>query len=344
MTSIKTRVDPSILRTNRRNQKINVRKNSTTLHKAIILITSIIIAAASGLLLQYNTEGDQYHYREFYNFAATHEYLQVLLSSHLYIGSSEPVYPTIVWLASKAINKDVFIAVVNGFFAFTSLHLLHRFAVPLHIGLTVVLTNFYALVLYTGAERLKFALLFIVISALQTSKNSIKSGLSIAALSALTHIQVIAILLGELLHSVFKIENGRIKHRELIAIATGIFIVAGAAFVLQDYISMKATAYMDREKDPLGIIKLTALYILTMAASPQKLRITCHFAPLFILAPIVGAERLIIISYFIYLISYPGIKSIILKFIFYAILFYLSFKSIEYVTYIFNHGNGFAKE
>lgn len=322
-----------------------MKRDRLRLERLAIVTASLLVAILSGILLSYNIAGDQYHYREFYKFASETDYVAAVRGAPLYIGSAEPIYPTIVWIASLIFDKDVFIALINGALAYSILALFRDFSIPLRVGLPIVFTNFYFIVLYTGAERLKFAVLFMALAVIFYRRSASKAASIFALVAALTHVQVLVILAGNILHSSSNVvAGGKVNIRNLLVTSLGVLLIFAAAFALQDYIQAKVSVYMERDKDPFGMLKLLALFSLTLLGSSQRLHIAFLFAPLFLFVPLVGAERLILISYFFYLLTYSDLRSPALRVVYYILMFYFSFKSIDYVSSLIRFGNGFFSE
>lgn len=133
-------------------------------------------------LLHLYSGGDQVHYTAYYDYLANKNLLQAYLSQHEYLGSSELVYPLIAWIGSNlGLDKVLYFSFWNAtLLLFIGILLLKHNASATFIFLT--LFNFYLFVLLTGAERLKFAYIFLLLAALtQNSSRLIMIGAAIAS-------------------------------------------------------------------------------------------------------------------------------------------------------------------
>lgn len=310
-------------------------------NKFIIVAMSVVIFFLSLIITPYNISGDQYSYREFYQYAVDKSYAEVLSSSFGYIGSLEPVYPSLVWISAQILPKDALIACANFVLAFLSLYVFRLQTIPIFPSIALVLTNFYFLVLYTSAERLKFALIFLLFSFLLYRAGKIKSALLFSFLSLFTHVQVIFILAGEFIYLMLKKVNPSFRLKDFIFAIFFAVCVAFSFVYLQEHIVKKFVAYSSREQDDFGVVKVLILLLLALCVTSQRFRLICFSIPLVIASTVLGGERLVIFAYFIYMLNYPLGKHPVFRFFYYLILCYFAVKSIDYLFKIVFFGDGF---
>lgn len=225
--------------------------NSNMYNKKNLFFSTLltpIFCIFSIVLLSYYTEGDQVHYWRFYEALSTAKAIEVMLLARAHVSSAEPISAYLLWLgATLGIGKNIFITLLNVILLLGILLLMRRHRVPWCVQL-LIFSNFYVIMLMTGAERLKIAYIFLVYAALVPGK----LGLSLALASPLAHLQSFILLAGlaaskasDTIRSIFS--RMRIAKRALFAIVVIAPIAGLILFFLQEGIIRKATWYMSRE-------------------------------------------------------------------------------------------------
>ena len=140
--------------------------------------TFSLISLFSALVIYYKlTEsyigGDQIGYRKLYSALENSPILLASILSRSYVGGGEPVYAILVWIGSNLqIEKDIYIS----FFNSVLLYSIYKFCAKNSANIffiSLLLSNYYLIVLATSAERLKFAIALIFISQLIRDKKSL---------------------------------------------------------------------------------------------------------------------------------------------------------------------------
>lgn len=305
------------------------------------LVVSTLVAIATYVLLGYNTEGDQLYYRGYYNYINGLGLLRAIQDSYDFIGSMEPIYPLIVWGPAQFLNKDLFVAMANGFLAFASLRLFSIIAVSAWISYVSVLTNFYFMVLYSGAERLKFALLLFVLAVIFLVSRRFALGGIFLASSVLTHSQVFLFLLGEVFYrGVTSLLNG-LTYKKLFAATIAIALGGVLFFLLREHVYLKLQYYVGNGVDWGGLLRLLVLYVASLFVGRDRLRISCWFMVFFAAAFLVGAERIVIFAFFAYLVSLSNVRSLTSAVVSLGLIAYFFHKSIFYILSVISYGHGF---
>ncbi len=158
-----------------------------------ILLTMFLIPVAyavSYFLLTYYVGGDQIAYHNFYNALYGADFVEMLVLAHGYVSSNEPLSALVLWAGSNLnIEKNIYISVLN-VFLISGIFLLARKYRVNSLMILLLLTNFYVIVLMTGAERFKIAFIFLVFAALFAGKTRV----ALSALSPLAHLQSLVLL------------------------------------------------------------------------------------------------------------------------------------------------------
>lgn len=307
------------------------------------LSISVIIAFVSYFIFQYNTEGDQFHYREFYEFSKTSDFIQTLSSSYSYIGSLELVYPSLIWMISSILSKEIFVATLNFSFAFLSLNLARSLNYPRYLIIFFLTTNYYAILLYTSAERLKLSLIFTIISILFYIRTKrLFYVLIFGAISILTHIQTAIIFVAFSVVYFINKSNNTSKAEKLFYFFILNLVSLTLIMLLKDHFWMKIEGYSNAARDFEGLFKIFTFFCISYITSIRRDLVCTFFLLLIFSALIVGADRLVIFAYFFAMLSFPKKRTTPIKLIHFMLLLYFSYKSIGYLIDLIEYGDGFA--
>lgn len=308
----------------------------------IIIGAAPIIFVHSFVLLYFYSGGDQVHYWRFYYALQDARLIDVMALALAYVSSAEPLTAFTLWLGSIAgIDKNIYISFFNTLLVIGVILLLQREKAKWYIYF-FILTNFYLIVLLTGAERLKFAYILFVYAALVSGKIKF----FILALSPLAHLQAI-ILIASLVSAEYlkSFINLLIKFRISKKLVISLALIAlGAAAIglkLWDGVLAKAAIYIASDGGVFELKNLAILLLIGLVVTRDRFRIVAAMIPFLVAAFLVGGERvnMMAVSVVMYLLlkegrlSHPAI--ILLQ-------IYFSIKSIFFIYNIFIYGDGFA--
>lgn len=313
-------------------------------------IYSIIIYIYSMILLPLYYGGDQTYYRKFYNTCFTFD---SKLSSQIScyqatLGTREPGYFTIVKVVQPLLSKDNFISISNAVLVFLLIKIIFKYykkSNTVHIFIFFILTNYYVNVLFFGAERLKFAFIFLLISILFDSK--LKKSI-VRILMIFTHLQMIMLLVVMLIGEFFS-KNPEIsanrKIRKKVFLIIFVLIAAVAVYLnLGDQLVQKSSGYAEgaAESDAglVSFFKALIVIIFTFMSTKRFLP-TLMQAPLLVASTILSSSRVIILMIFIYIaivIYYKKKPDYFLS----IVLVYFSYKTIGFIQNIISFGTGFS--
>ena len=240
--------------------------NRTTFY--CILLVPIFFAYAYLLISPY-TEGDQY-YRLFYTELAETSAIDVIPLAIKKVASVEPISLYILWGGSNlGINKDIFISLLNVIMLLGLFLLCRKYDVG-PIPLFLLLTNFYIIVLMTGAERLKIAYIIAIWAALSSGN---KSRILFGA-SGLAHLQNVimlpSLLLARYAESMRRLlKAGKFRLQFIFAII--VLIVFASVFfgIFNDAIIRKVVSNMSHEARDVGLTNLIILTVVAIFAKKQ---------------------------------------------------------------------------
>jgi len=292
-------------------------------------------------LLSAYVAGDQYHYRIFYEALGNSEVKDLLTLLRRYLSAGEPMSGLVLWIgANLGINKDIYIALLNsllflGMFAFCVKQRVNAFFFIL------LSFNFYVFVLFTGAERLKIAFLFLIYAAY--SKGWVSKVLLV--LSVFSHFQTAIILVGTMFNRARSVvldslTRLKINKKDFVFIILLIIIFFGLLINFGSIIIGKIEGY---SKLSGGLLELTQLFLLSLVSVvvlKSKAEFFSYLLPIVFASIVVGSSRFNILAFFILLFfvakqdktSHPLIL---------ILMFYFSFKSFDFLNNILSYGDGF---
>lgn len=299
------------------------------------IILSLFIFIFSLYILPYYQFGDQASYRFFYAYVGDLDTLEwYLYWSEYTISTTEPVYVFLSWLCSKVgISKDIYISLCNAIFVYFLINAMQLKKYNMHIIIIIIIVlNYYFLVLYFAAERLKFAILFVLLYMLNSDKKYKDSFIFLAILS---HSQILIGYLSYLFKEL--ITNYKKLNIKLIFVLSILVIL-----LLGKHILGKILFYISFDNDILELNKIALFFILALYYSQNKKETVLLFIPLSIAILFLSGDRLNIFGYFIFLYYALQVnRGINLGII--STSLYFSYKSILLLQNIIVHGDGFYK-
>lgn len=311
-----------------------------TLEPAKKFVLTLFFFAISYSIIPFYTAGDQEHYRAFYEQVKNLGFADGFLAYNAALGSSEPVYYIFVFFASRLIEKDLFISIVNAVLFMAILSLAKKFKPPFWL-LALIFSNFYILVLAFAAERLKFAALFFFLSFTVSDR----ARWIFLALSVLSHIQIlIPLLIKPTLAAYINLKKalntGKLGVRRSTLLYT--IPITLSLLLISSQILFKLPYYIqnggiDATLKPLAFLVLTLL----ICKRNYTNAIVSHLL-ITVSAFFLGSERIAIYSYIIFLYFYLQYNK--LNFRFYLLSAPHIFFSITGFVFLYNtilFGNGF---
>lgn len=305
---------------------------------AFLYSTSVFIGSL--VIYSYYTKSDLYTYAVFYKTVSTFD----LYSGYDYfraaIGSMEPIYYIIVYFASQIIEKDYFFSTINAFIGFIYFLILAKTRVHFLVFLSL-LANYYMLVIYFPAERLKFAFLFFGLSILISKPPK----LFFWVLSILSHTQAIYLLYFANVKLFTRMISGplgiKLNIKNIFLCLVAITTLSVIYWYLESHIQTKILAYGANERSPFDILRPLSLLALTLYyAGSKRLEATAAFLPIIVGSAIVGSDRLTIFAFSIFM--YYGIKVRRgLNFGVTIVSFYFLYKSYEFLVRTIEYGHAF---
>lgn len=313
-------------------------------YKVRISIFLIIFFVFSKFLLSYYLCGDQEHYIKFYNSIASTSFKDVIFLQKDILSSIEFVFGYIIFLASNVfcLDKNIFISLSNCFLVFLIFNYFNKKNVNLLLLFFITVTNFYFLVLYTGAERLKFGTIFFLLSLIYV--NNRKYFFIFILLTLFSHVQFLILYVA--IFFIYSIKSRRgfiIKKQNLYFCFIVFVLLIVLLFVMREHVCSKFIYYFSLNDSVfMSVLKNIPFAMICLYYSKDKKNeIFCLYGFIVLASMFVGSNRLIIFSYFImlnYVLPYKkGLNFGIL-----ITTLYFMYKGFVFVTNILKYGDGFV--
>lgn len=277
------------------------------------IVVGLAVFLLSLYISPYYVDGDQAKYANAYKGLPDFGLLEGYAFYANEVGGKEFFYYFIIWITSNCgIEKDVVMAAANAFLAIAALRLFARWNVSMPVSALILLSNFYLFVLYFAAERLKFSVLFFVISLLYIGAT--KRFYLTAAMAISSHFQIfllyasmLSLRLGKALWAFLKSSRISLTRLVLGGVALVVFAVLAQSIVVE-YIIPKAAYYarLSGGNEVADLVRIMALFALSLWYSKSKSEVILVFIPLALASMIVGGDRVNMFGYFAFL--YFGLR------------------------------------
>jgi len=306
-----------------------------------LIVLVVVFYLYSFILISNYTDGDQRSYRALYDALSGVELIDVLEVSRFYITASDPLSFYILWSGARlGIDKDVFISLANVVLLSCLFFLARRYRANYLIVL-MLMSNFYVVVLMTGAERLKFAFIFVFLAMIV--KGRFKKIVFLVS-AVFSHLQTIILLasffMGDISAKVSKdFQKGAV--RKSVALGGFFVVLAGFAvvFALLGDIDRKADQYSN-ESGIVGLAQVVGLFAAGLVFLKNRTRFIATMLPLVIAVILLGGQRVNMIAVMLVIFLFWLEGKVNHPFM-YIVMLYFSVKSIPFIKNIMEYGNGF---
>ncbi len=267
-----------------------------------------------------------------------------------YTSSSEFVHFFVVWLASGfGIEKNLVMATVNSLLAFFLMKLFEKWRVSLLVASSICITNFYMLVLYFAAERLKFGVLFFIMSAYYL-QNSKKKSLALSLLAVASHVQILipyaALLSSQFFSSRFfrSLLTYKLRYKgklvPILALVTGVVLIwIFMGYQISSKFEYYAAAYSGKN-GPVVFLQTISIFGMTLLYTKKRSEVVFKFIPIFITVFLIGGDNVNLFAFAVF-IFYASTYKRGLNFGILITSIYFTYKSVDFIVRIIETGQGF---
>ncbi|MBD8490083.1 hypothetical protein IFO69_15100 [Echinicola sp. CAU 1574] len=305
----------------------------------MIKFISVLIFFISLSVLSIYTKGDQELYIKAYeSFQGINFFLGYVLYYKI-IGSNEPVYYFLAWgFSILGVPKIVFASLANSILALTFIRLGKKYGVSVVVLVLLCLTNFYFIAVYTELERLKFGLIFFLLSLYHIDDK--KKFYFFVIVTVFTHLQFSILYLGMALiyivPQIKRIFSSLKLNKNILYLGLGIVLVF---FIMKGHILRKLGFYYEGI-DLVSCLKALPLSILSVYYSKRRGESLIINFVLLLAIMVVGSDRMIVLVFFSFLyyaLQYKrGINwGVIITMVYFGI------KSIGFLVNVIENGRGY---
>lgn len=308
---------------------------------------AIVVFVLALIIAPYYSGGDPASYQRAYDGLAGLSLSEGIKYYSTIVSSREVIHYSITWLTSNlGIDRNLVMAIADALLAYFSMKLFQKWRVSVVVAMTIVLTNFYVLVLYFAAERLKFGFIFFVASLLYIKQY--KNFYVLTVLSIFSHIQMLILYMSILFPIIFQIIETFLLKAKLplkkiiifLILLLLIWFLGEHLFVAEQLITKYRDASDVTKNDEFGLLRLLIFLFLSLWYSRNRKETILLFVPILIAASIVGSTRINLCGYFVFL-AYGlrcrgGLNMGVL-----VTSIYFAVKSYWFLDNIFRFGDGF---
>lgn len=307
--------------------------NKINIYRIFIVI---YIYVFSFYFLNIYTKGDQKAYLSFWNEIPKYDFISGFVYFNGALSSYEIGYYSIVYLFSSILefDKNLFISFTNVMLGLLIFEFFNKYNINKLFSIIFLLSNFYILVLFFSAERLKFGIIFLLLVCIFNIKNRFFL-LSPLFFHLSVGIIYLTILTKDLFYNLF---HFKINKRNLFFIIS--LFIFGLFFNL--HLIYKLSSYYLLYGGPFEWIKTFIFYLLLLCYIPKNkiFEVSFIFFTLSFIAIIMGDIRVNMFSYMFFLYYFITLKkTYTLPFL--VTFFYFSLKGILFLLNILIYGNGF---
>lgn len=323
-----------------KNYKINIYTfNKVRLYSLLVAIFSFFLTL---LIAPWHYGGDQIPYQRVYDNLYGLSFIDGFNHYKGQIASVEFIHFSYIYIFSNLlINKVYAMAIANAILGFLTTAMAVRFFRINIYAIPFVISNYYLLSLFFTLERLKFAIIFILL-VLFFKRNKI----FLYLMAIMSHLSItILIFLVHVLSS--NLVNLRLTSRLLIKSILGLIFFLIFCFILfnifESQINQKIPAYLlvTNFQDMLasGFKTSIFMFISYYIVGKFSFKILIVYIPLISLSIIIEPARINFFAYiFLLYFSYLNFYKIKTKVIFYSVLIYYSATGFNYLYIL--HSNG----
>ncbi|MEW7009884.1 hypothetical protein [Lentilitoribacter sp. EG35] len=307
----------------------------------ISMFVGLLVFLLTFTISGFYTAGDQLGYHSAYSIIRGVDISFGFELYKSYISTVEPVHYLISAIGSNfLIDKNLYYGFINGVLAVYIVRWMQNLGVSYIFTLPFIFTNYYVLVLYLAAERLKLSVLFLMLAAVLLSNKHRISALFFALLSHMTIIILISGRFFEYLITM-QIENRKevanliLKGIVLLAVMLMLFVFFG------EYLLWKSYQYYSIADNTFSrFLPTFSCFSLSIYYAKGIKRPIVFFLPIFLAFIFFGGARVNMFAYFAFLYFALPVNSGV-NFGTIVSSTYLTFKSCAFLYNVFTIHQGF---
>lgn len=291
-------------------------------------------------LAHFYTGGDQAGYRKAYVIVRGVDPVAGFRLYRSIISTVEIGHYAITYVASNLlIDKNIIFSYMNAVLAILLMRALRRLNADERIALVLVLSNFYIIVLYVAAERLKVAAVLLMLALEVARGRPLRYVLGV--LSASAHLTIV-LLYGRVVGQIALYLKSNI-HQTVTIVALLLIVMTAILswYLLNGYLWWKAMQYMQTSNISLfSAVPLILCIMLSMLTSKEKKFIVLDFFPVVAAFVFFGGARTNMFAYITFIKHGIQEKRGLNVFVLASVV-YMIYKSCLFVVEVVKTGQGF---
>jgi len=323
-------------------------------NKQYLLVTITIVVCVfigSLFLAPYYFGSDQHHYHLVYSNIKNIPFFDAFDAYKAKIVTQEFGHFIIIWVTSGlGIEKNLVMALANSYLAFLVMKICQKWGASVLVSSLICVTNYYMFALYFSAERLKFAVIFFLISIYHI--NNLKKIFVFSLLSLTFHLQFMVLyssfLFPKYLGSFFRntkiiLLTNKIRKKSIIEMLAIIGIIISIWIIQGQHLLLKFnyhTIVADGDSHFTNMWRAILFYCMTIFYGKNFKIVTLNYIPLIIAIFFFGGHRLNIFAYMIFLYYALAYKRG-LNFGILITTIYFALKSFNFVNLFVSTGSGY---
>tara|TARA_R100001143_G_C3358907_1_gene134284 strand:+ start:2554 stop:3558 length:1005 start_codon:yes stop_codon:yes gene_type:complete len=308
-----------------------------------VALVSLIVFSFSLIVYEFYYAGDQIAYHSAYDVVPGLNLSEAMELYNQHVSSAEYVHFLFSYIGSTlGVDKNLWFSAWNSLFSILIMRFFISRGVPFWLSTAIVFTNFYVLVLYFAAERLKFGFLFMSVALLP--EVGVVSAVFFAILSVFSHFSMLFPVLSI---SLVKVYDFYCEYKFSFIFLCCVFFLLLAPFGIFfyfnfDYVAWKVSFYLVELSfySIVPILPVLGLLCVAIIQCRDWVRPFLAFLPLIVGVLLLGGDRLNMFVFFYYV--WFSNDSRFSRYVLIILCMYFLPKSILFLGGIFSVGSGFS--
>lgn len=274
--------------------------NRISQNTLIALSLSLTVFVFTIWLSPFYTDGDPLLYSYAYNRMPDLDIVNSYVLYSILLSSKELVHFLISWCAAQVgMSRDLLNALSSGLLAYLIADFLIKKSNTFFYPMIIVLTNSYAVLLYTTTERLKYAMIFFLLSIISTKKPA-KFYIFIM-LAVISHIQILVLYVSLLSYKLY-FTSRTLSFKDMFKnLSKYTFLILIPILLVFDQIVTKFDKYSGHGSGIIDILQGLVFFFLSFVYARDRKEVIVMYIPLILFIFILGGARLNIFAYFLFL-------------------------------------------
>ena len=291
------------------------------------------------------TLGDQETYIRVYEEIRNYNIISGFLYYNSALSSKEVFHYIFIFISSSLLlDKVVLFSLLNTALYASSVHMLKKLGFGFFWCGFVPFINFYFVVFYFSAERLKFGVFFLILSIIFSFESKKKRSFTFLIFALLSHSQMIVYVISNYVSAKLRFKTKFTYNIQTLLKLVPILLFSIASYFILPQIVSKLLIYLERtELNYLDFFKLFIFFAISFFSVKDKSKLTVTLFYIVILIPVilVGSSRLLFFCFLFFIVLRP-VRNKCYDFFFLLFNVYFTYTGIDFIYNVYLYGEGFA--